>query len=141
MRLRQLWHTLSSVAELDLRSLALMRISLGMLIVSDLVVALTNAECFYSDAGVLPLKLLRERAWHDDMAWSLHSLNGSVAWVSILIAIGILAAIALTMGWKTRWATAISWLLWCSLETRNPLVINGVDPVVRMLLFWCLFIP
>lgn len=139
--LRRWWHRLTAVVELDLRSLALLRMGLGVIIVADLLVALTNAEAFYSDAGTMPLSLLKERAWHHPWAWSLHAWHGSVLYQQLLLAIALSAAVAFTFGWRTRWMTLVSWLLWCSLETRNPEVVNGADPVIRLLLFWGIFLP
>ncbi len=138
---RRWWSPLAAVVELDLRSLAVMRMGLGIIIVADLLVALTNAEVFYSDAGVLPRSLLMERAWHHPWAWSLHAWSGEVWWQQVLMGLGISAAVAFAFGWRTRLMTIVSWVLWCSLETRNPLIVNGADPVIRLLLFWGMFLP
>jgi len=127
--------------DLDVRSLALMRICFGMVLVADLLVALTNAQVFYSDDGVLPRSLLMERAWHHPWAWSLHVWSGSVWWQQVLLGLAIAAAVSFTFGWRTRIMTIVSWVLWCSLETRNPLIVNGADPVIRLLLFWGMFLP
>ncbi len=132
---------LGRVAELDARSLALMRIGLGLVIVSDLVVALTNAEAFYSDAGTLPRTLLYERGWQHAWCWSLHALSGSLQWQWFLILLGMASGVCFTLGWRTRAATLVCWVLTCSLETRNPMIVNGADPVIRLLLFWGLFLP
>jgi hypothetical protein len=129
------------VTELDLRSLAVLRMGLGLVVLADLLVALTNAEVFYSDAGVLPRSLLMEKAWHHPWAWSLHAWSGSVWWQQLLLGLAIAAAIALVFGWKTRVVTIVSWVLWCSLETRNSIIVNGADPVIRLLLFWGMFLP
>lgn len=118
-----------------------MRIGLGIIVIADLLVALTNAEVFYSDDGVLPRSLLMERAWHHPWAWSLHVLSGAVWWQQVLLGAGLAAAVAFTFGWRTRLMTVVSWVLWCSLETRNPVIVNGADPVIRLLLFWGMFLP
>ncbi len=131
----------SRAVELDLRSLAVMRIGLGIILLLDLVVAVTNAEAFYSDAGVLTREMLFEKHWHHPWAWSLHTLSGSVKWQYALLSIALLASVAFTLGWRTRLATLISWILICSLENRNSAIINGADPVIRLLLFWSLFLP
>lgn len=117
------------------------RIGLGLLILVDVGIAITNAEAFYSDAGVLSRQVLRERLWESPAQWSLHALSGSVAFEKMLLTVQMLAGVGLVAGWRTRWMNLICWGLACSLETRNPLVTNGADAVMRLLLFWSLFLP
>jgi hypothetical protein len=50
-------------------------------------------------------------------------------------------ALALTLGYRTRLATAGSWLLLVSLQNRNPMVLYGADQLLRVLLFWSIFLP
>ncbi|MGD0900043.1 MAG: HTTM domain-containing protein, partial [Thermoguttaceae bacterium] len=45
------------------------------------------------------------------------------------------------VGFHTRLATIVSWVLLCSLQTRMPLGLNGGDLVLRLLLFWGMFLP
>ena len=47
----------------------------------------------------------------------------------------------LLVGWRTRWVTVASWILLASLHERNPGVLNTGDVVLRMLLFWSMFLP
>lgn len=75
--------------------------------------------------------------WH----WSIHSLTGSVAGQAFLFFAATLFALALTLGFRTRIATAGSWLLLVSLQNRNPMVLYGADQLLRMLLFWSIFLP
>ncbi len=50
-------------------------------------------------------------------------------------------AILLILGFKTRFVTLISWYLAYSLQIRNPLVLTGGDTVLRLALFWGIFLP
>jgi hypothetical protein len=52
-----------------------------------------------------------------------------------------LAGICLLVGYRTRLATAVAWLLTLSIQHRNPFVANWGDMVLRLLLFWSLFLP
>ncbi|MBL9113622.1 MAG: HTTM domain-containing protein [Verrucomicrobiaceae bacterium] len=130
-----------ALATADLRSLALLRIALGIVVVSDLVVSWTNVEVFYTDAGVLPRQLLHATCWPGAGAWSLHEWSGEASWQYFLLAIGLLAGVAMTLGWHSRTAVVVTTILWGSLETRNTMIINGADPAIRMLLFWMMFLP
>lgn len=132
---------LGEACSLDLRSLAVFRIALGLLILVDVGIAITNVEAFYSDLGVLPREVLKARLWENSAQWSLHALSGGVAFEKLLLSVQALAGVGLVVGWRTRWMNLLCWGLACSLETRNPLVSNGADAVMRLLLFWSLFLP
>jgi hypothetical protein len=128
------------LAGIDLRSLAAFRIGLGVVLLWDLVTSLSGAGALYSEAGTMPLVVaeqLRESPW----IVSLHSLSGATAWQVALISLQIIAAVCLLVGWRTQLAVAVSWALLCSLQARNPVVLHGGDVVLRMLLFWSLFLP
>jgi hypothetical protein len=47
----------------------------------------------------------------------------------------------LLLGYQTRLMTLVSWLLLVSVQNRNPLIGQGGDDLLRMLLFWGLFLP
>ncbi len=75
--------------------------------------------------------------WH----WSLHAWTGSVAGQTILFACAAACAVALILGYRTRLALVLSWLLLASLQARNPMLQYGGDHLLRMLLFWSMFLP
>jgi len=125
---------------IDARALAVFRISLGLLLLADLLLRSRNLVAFYTDAGLLPRATLR--AEHPLLAdLSLHALSGA-AWVqALLFVVAAGFALALVLGYRTRLVTAVSLLLLISLQARNPLVLNGGDSLLRRLLFWGLFLP
>ena len=131
---------LQSVFGLDPRSLALFRIGLGLVLLVDLAIRLTDLEAHYTDAGAVPRSVVREYgadAWH----WSPHLLGGSAWYQATLFTVAAAMAVCLAIGYRTRLATVLSWILLVSLQTRNPLVLNGGDVLLRMLLFWSMFLP
>ncbi|ELY70989.1 HTTM domain-containing protein [Natrinema versiforme] len=124
--------------EIDLRALAAFRIAVGLLIITDLALRARNLRAFYTDAGVLPL-----RALFSDYSsvYSIHAISGE-PWVqAVLFIIAGCFGLALTVGYRTRVATAVSWFLLVSLHIRNPMVLNSGDVLLRMLLFWGVFLP
>ena len=124
---------------IDARSLAALRVGLGLVLLADLLLRTRSFEAFYTDAGVLPLA--DYRAWSDPLHLSLHALSGD-AWFQVLLF--LLAggfAVALAVGYRTRAATVGSWVLLVSLHNRNPLVLNGGDVLLRLVLFWAIFLP
>lgn len=140
-RLPQPWWRakLSEVVGIDPRSLALFRISLGLILLVDLATRASDFGAFYGPEGFLSVaESIRESGpW----SWSLYWLSES-PW---LVAAGMVAAAccaaAMLAGYQTRWATALSWVLLVSLQNRNPLVLNAGDTLLRLLLFWSIFLP
>ena len=126
--------------ELDTRSLALFRILLGLTLVSDLLFRAAEIPTFYTDNGVLPRAPLIT-SFLNPFYFSLHLASGSVAGQYALFALAIICALAFLFGYRTRLATFLSWLLLVSLHNRNFMVLSGSDQLMRMLLFWSMFLP
>ncbi|HEX4622728.1 MAG TPA: HTTM domain-containing protein, partial [Myxococcaceae bacterium] len=126
-------------AALDARSLAVCRIGVGLLLLVDLAQRASDLRAFYTDEGVLPRSAYQLSQW--DFAWSAHRLAGSAGFEAALFAIAAVFALALLVGYRTCWATLGSWLLAVSLHGRNPLLRDGQDDLMRVLLFWALFLP
>jgi hypothetical protein len=125
---------------LDLRSLALFRILFGFCIVIDITYRIPFAYDFYSDWGVLPREALISQfmnVWES----SLFLANGKTAVVAVLMFFTVLSATAFMLGFYTRVTAALTWLLVVSLQIRNPVVLHGGDDLIRVLLFWCQFVP
>lgn len=121
------------------KSLALGRVLIGLLLLVDLAIRAGALEAHYSDAGVLPRDAYTLSQW--DEAWSVHLLSGSVWFQALLLGLDAVALAAFTLGWHTRVANAVAWLLYLSLCARNPLLRDGQDELGRLLLFFCLFLP
>jgi hypothetical protein len=124
---------------LDLRSLALTRVIYGAILFFDTAVRWTELVPFYTDLGVLPRRFLLEL--DSTVGFSLHMMNGSLAWVNFLFTLQAVAALAMLFGWHTRLATALSWVLLLSSQARNPMILDGGDVYIRVILFWLLFLP
>ncbi|PSQ39760.1 HTTM domain-containing protein [Halobacteriales archaeon SW_5_70_135] len=124
---------------IDARSLALFRVALGSLLLADLLLRSRSLHAFYTDDGVLPRTALL--AQHGPTHWSLHLASGEAWGQALLFAVAGVVAVALAVGYRTRLATAVSWLLLVSLHNRVPDVLNGGDVLLRLLLFWGLFLP
>jgi hypothetical protein len=127
---------LAELFGLDLRSLAVFRIGLGLLLLADLVGRAADLDAHYTDEGVLPRSAITAPRYV-----SLHMLGGSADFQGALFLLAGLFALALLLGWRTRLATAGSWFLLMSLHARNPMVLQGGDDLLRLLLFWGLFLP
>lgn len=136
-----------AVLSLDCRSLAVLRIALGVLLVADVLMRWPTAADFYSDSGYFTRALWREwcqqrlgplgASW----AWSWYGWSGSTSWVYGGLATEAVAAVLLILGWGTRWVTILLWFLVASLHTRSPLTTSSGDTLMTLMLFWAMFLP
>ncbi|WP_187264498.1 HTTM domain-containing protein [Pontibacter beigongshangensis] len=133
------WY-LRKVFTVDLRAIAVMRIWLAGIVLTDLAIRASDLEAHYSNMGVLPLHVLHQHAWNP-YYFSLHALSGLWQFQAVLFAGAAISALCLLFGYKTRVATVVTWLLLLSLQNRNVLISQGGDDLLRMLLFWGIFLP
>jgi hypothetical protein len=124
---------------LDTRALAVFRVGLGLHLLLNLLLWLPTLRDHLTDAGLLPTSLVGEvpvSAWY-----SLHHLSGSASWQVLLFGAAAAAAVALVLGFHTRVATFVSWVLLLSLNQRNLLAVDSSDFLLACLLFWGMFLP
>ncbi|MGI8909433.1 MAG: HTTM domain-containing protein [Rubrobacteraceae bacterium] len=130
----------AEVFSADLRSLAVFRVVLALLVLSDLANRATDLAAHYSDEGVLSrATLLGEvlNIW----AFSVNLLNGTPLFQALLFCVCALAALSMLFGYRTRLATVIVWVLLLSIQQRNPLVLGSGEILLHLLLFWSMFLP
>lgn len=123
----------------DLRSLALLRIVLATIVLIDLVGRAQHLRLHYTDAGVLPRSVLLQTL--NPWRWSFSVVSGSLLFEAVVFIVTALGAIGLLVGYRTRLVTFIVWAMVVSIQVRNPLVASAVDSLLRLLLFWSLFLP
>jgi hypothetical protein len=131
---------LKKVISLDLRALGLMRIGIGITILIDLIIRFSDLEAHYTDNGVLPLEALFRYLW-DHRYFSIYTVSNSWQWLSLLFLINILSSFCLILGYKTRLFSVICWMFLLSLHNRNPLINQGGDDLLRLILFIGIFLP
>lgn len=124
----------------DLRALALLRMCIATVLIIDLSIRLTDLEAFYTNTGAVPLSMLFEHSWNR-YAISFHTISGLwIVQLFLFLWAGV-CAFLLLIGYRTRLFTFLSWLLLLSLHNRNPFILQGGDDLLRMVLFWGMFIP
>jgi hypothetical protein len=138
--MHQLWAIVRRPFVLDLRALALLRMGTAAVVLLDLAIRSTDLEAHYSNLGVLPVGALVEHAW-TPYQFSLHASSGLWQIQAVLFGLAAVVALALLAGYRTRAATLLSWVLLVSLQNRNPMIGQGGDDLLRMLLFWGFFLP
>lgn len=125
---------------IDYRALGVFRVSLALIIITDLILRSMDLVAHYTDQGVLPTSALAEQ-YPFFNSISLHAVSGSPWFQALLFLIAALTALALLVGYNTRIALLISVVLLASLHARNPLLLNAGDSLMRRLVFWGLFLP
>ncbi len=130
---------LAELFGIDLRSLALFRALLGGILFCLSLGSLCALSSLYSDGGVLP------RGWvmASDSPWrlSLYFLNGTALFSGLLLLAQAALAAMLALGWRTRLAAVLGFVLQASLVSRAPLAAGAADLLLTCLLFWSAFLP
>ena len=135
----QFMDKLAKILGADLRSLGVLRIAVGALILIDLIHRSTDMVAHYTDIGAFPRSAAIENAY-SRWTFSLHMMNGTWQVQAVLFVVAAAFAVALMVGYRTRLATIVSWFLLLSLQNRNWLILPG-DNLMRALLFWAIFLP
>ncbi len=68
-------------------------------------------------------------------------MNGSIWFQTCLFLLAYVCAFSMLLGYKTRLSTFLCFFLLLSVQNRNPLVLQGGDDLLRLLLFWAIFLP
>ena len=122
---------------IDIRSLAVLRIGMASAVLVDLASRARDLTAHYSNDGILALDVVFSKP----SVLSLHMLSGETWVQGVLFAVAAVFGVLMLVGWWTRIATAASWFLLISLQTRNPDILTGGDTMLRVLMFWCMFLP
>jgi len=125
---------------LDTRSLALLRIAIGFLILADLIKRSQDFVSHYTESGVMPQSLLISK-YLTTGTWSVFLISNNPWITGGLFLITGICAIGLIAGYRTRLFTFLCWILVASLQARNRMILDGGDDTIRMVLFWGIFLP
>ena len=124
----------------DTRALASFRVVVAVCLLVDLSMRARNVTVFYTDAGVLPRGVLSD-LFPSLARLSLHALSGTVLSQVVLLSVSAVAAGALLVGFRSRTAASVAFVLHASLYARNPFVLNGGDSMLLVLLVLAPFLP
>ncbi len=117
-----------------------MRIAISMTVLIDLIIRFSDVQAFYSDSGIWPRALVYNFSWNAGF-WSFHLLSGSHYWEAFLFFLHFLVAFFLLVGYKTRLFSLLTWMFCISLHNRNVFILQSGDDLLRMILFWGIFLP
>lgn len=133
------WNYLRACVRIDTRSLAVFRICIGLIVVVEVLLRARNFSLFYTEGGLIPQAVATGRT--GESAFSVYFYTTDSTVIAVLFAIQILVALLLVVGYRTRTATVLTFLLMVSLDHHNPIVLSYADTLLRLLLFWAIFLP
>jgi hypothetical protein len=137
--LRQAWDRVW-FRRFDPLSVGAFRICLGGLLFVYYAALYPNWERFYGADGLLSLDATdptrKQRPWLSVFTWTEGVVPVGVFWW-----VGVVAAVGLALGWRSRLWAALLFVLHTSMMMTNRWLIIGDDIVWRMLLFLGLFAP
>jgi hypothetical protein len=140
--LKRIHHRLDQHLAVDLRSLAVFRMCLGLLLMVDFSLRMLQASSLYSAEGVLPLETLRhlpQQSW--PWFWSVCAISDRVEWIRACCGVGVVASFLLAAGWRARWMSFVALIFLHSIQARNPWTNYGGDKLLFLLLLWSCFLP
>ncbi len=114
--------------------------ALGLLLLADLTIRVQDLSAHYTDWGGLPRNVLLSHL-SDPLPLSVHLISGSAFGQAVIFCIAGVCALMLLLGFRTPAVTCVSWLLLLSVQARNPRVLHDSDVLLRLLLFWGMFVP
>ncbi len=130
---------IKTIFGIDLRSLALFRISLASMIIIDLLFRLRDLKAFYTDNGVLTR--IDSITYASEFRTSLHWLSGAEWTQGLLFLVAGVLAFCLLVGYRCRVSAIMSYVLLMSLQNRNEFLTNGGDNLLMVMSFWAMFLP
>lgn len=117
-----------------------MRIGIALILLIDLGIRTLSIKAFLTDEGILPISVLKTYNWNP-YYFSFHALSGDLWWQVILALLNVVCIFLLLIGYRARLFTFICWVFLVSMQNRNPFILQGGDELLRLILFWALFLP
>ena len=129
-----------AIVALPSEGLALFRRGLGLICLLDACLRLPTAVFWLTDLGVLP-RSLYFRLFESSLSWSVFSISGRPEFaIFLLFLMAVLGALQVA-GRSNRSVRVGLWILALSVQNRNPGVLEASDYLLRLLLFWDMFLP
>lgn len=124
----------------DLRLLGFFRILVGLALVMDFSLRSFDLTVFYTDVGLYSRDVLLTNAWNP-WNWSINMMTGSWEGQLLIFALAIFSAIMILIGYRTKLFLILSYIFLISIQTRNPIITHGGDTVLKLLVFYSIFLP
>lgn len=110
-----------------------------MVILFDLLRRMSMLTDHHGDGGFVPRELLVQHDLYRGSWFCFHLMAGSATMTGVLFLIHLTSAAAMCVGYRTRLATGVCWLLTNSLQNRNPFILDSGDRLLLLFLLWGFF--
>ncbi len=117
-----------------------MRVLVSGLLLLDLLIRSTSLVAHYTGKGVVPLNEVGKAFWRNGF-FSFYQFSEETWFVVLLFCITALVYFCLLIGYRTRIFSVLAWLLLISLQNRNHALLQCGDDLLRLILFWGIFLP
>ncbi len=117
-----------------------MRISIGLVLLTDLFIRCLSIKAFFTNEGILPLTILKSYNWNS-LYFSLYGISDQLWCQASFFLLNALCIVLLILGYRTRLFTFICWVFLVSIQNRNPFILQGGDDLLRLILLWGVFLP
>jgi hypothetical protein len=152
---KRLWLT-----RVDPRGAALTRMALGITTIWTFVDLAVLGEFLFTDEGLYLTEMARKNygaklktAWDPEYGfenfrgflsvfesrWTILHVRSDPTFVWSIYAVMLASAVAMTLGWRTRITTILTWLLVNQIYDYSPIFYAGGDTVLRVMLFLGVF--
>src|SRR5690606_16648331 len=116
---------------IDLRTLALFRVTMALTMLLDLALRAQDLTLFYTDDGVLTRRFQMENLY--EWQASLHFMSGEPLIIGLLFVLHAVILLALLVGYRTRIAMVLAWFFMLSLQNRNQVILQNSDVLLACL--------
>jgi hypothetical protein len=120
--------------------MAAFRIACGLMVFLSVVSRFGDLAALYSDNGICPriqtITLSNVPEW-----WSVYMVSGTEQWAILLFVLTAVFGLMLAAGCRTGFAAFMSWAMIISMQNRSPMVLDGQDIVLRVLLLFGMLLP
>lgn len=117
---------------LDTRSLSVMRIGMGLVMLVSLLEIWPDFVPFFTDFGIVANSLV---------PWNLFSIVPLPLFNHLLFLMLAIAAFLFTLGYFTRFCGTVASVLYLCLFLRNPYIINISDFFISTMVIWLSILP
>lgn len=122
--------------EIDLAPVAVFRIALGLLSFNWFWQLYPNLTQFYTDEGIFPRS---SQVFFFPRHFTLLNAAGDWWQVALFWLVALAVALALAIGFQSRTAAFITFVMLASFSLRDPLIGDASDQVFRASAFWLTF--
>jgi antimicrobial peptide system SdpB family protein len=140
VRFAALWRRLVALASQErlLIGASLFRIGAGVTLLYQALINYHQRGYLYGPDGVYPYGLFVNRLG-ETRSFSLYALSPSPLLFELLFHLGLVVTFAWVLGWRTRLMTLLTYVFTWSLHERNPLLWDGGDNLLHLVLVYGLF--